>query len=485
MNFSRNSHILFLIAFVNFTSAQTFTPAQIDEKIKYNFLLANREKALELSSETYTMAENIGYYNGKAKSLTAKINCYLGLGEQDKALENANQLYNLAKREKDYYHCIQALIAKTIAYSYLGFFEKVTKILEEAKSLSNKIENEDDYNSSMGQIYAAKSEILNLQYDTPQNTIKNDLLSVSYYKKIKDKGKRNEWLSIQYSSLGYSYIDLEDYKTSLYYSRKAYELSKIEKDSINQAFGLYGIANAYMKMNQIDSSIYYYKKAFPLFEKANDIYRLQYIYDDLATLYENSGDDIIYSYYSKKAKEISDIIRKKEKTETEKISNIILQQEKEEWSQNFYISIAILVFLSVVSLILTLIFFIKYKSQKHINETNKVNLTDAEEELNHLELKVNDAFNELIELAKNNDSSFLSRFREVYPQFYSNLTNSYPDLTTGQIQFCALLKLNFTTKEIAAYSYISVRSVETKKNRLRKRLEIPSEIDLNKWMMDL
>lgn len=111
-------------------------------------------------------------------------------------------------------------------------------------------------------------------------------------------------------------------------------------------------------------------------------------------------------------------------------------------------------------------------------------LIEKEEELNHLELKVNDAFAELLELAKSNDSSFLSRFKEVYPYFYNKLITNYPDLTNGQLQFCALLKLNFTTKEIAHYNNISVRSVETRKNRLRKQLDISSDIDLNKWMMD-
>ncbi|WP_313101109.1 hypothetical protein [Epilithonimonas sp.] len=47
-----------------------------------------------------------------------------------------------------------------------------------------------------------------------------------------------------------------------------------------------------------------------------------------------------------------------------------------------------------------------------------------------------------------------------------------------------MLKLNFTTKEIANYNNISVRSVETRKNRLRKLMNIPSDLDLNKWMMD-
>lgn len=118
----------------------------------------------------------------------------------------------------------------------------------------------------MGQIYAGRSEIMNLKYEPPQHTIKNDLKSVEYYNKIKDP-KRNGWLAIQYSSVGYTYIDLDKHQEALYYNRKAYFLSKIENDSINQAFGLYGIGNTYLEMNKMDSSIYYYKQALPIFEK--------------------------------------------------------------------------------------------------------------------------------------------------------------------------------------------------------------------------
>ncbi|PZU84555.1 MAG: hypothetical protein DI529_11140 [Chryseobacterium sp.] len=485
VNFTKKSIIIIiLLLLISEVKGQNYTPKKIDSIISSTFQLADRNKALQISSETYKKAEEIGYYPGQAKSLNSKINAYLGLGEQEKALAAADQLFKIAEKENDNYHSAQALIAKTLAYAYLGFFEKALKTSKEAESISKKITDNDDYYSCLGQIYSGRSEILNLQYQSPQNTLKYDLQSIAYYKKIKNNKKRNGWLAIQYSSLGYTYIDLEDYKPAIYYSRKAYELSKIEKDSINQAFGLYGIGNAYLEMNEIDSSIYYYKQALPIFEKANDIYRLQYIYDDLSTLYDKSGDDRVYAYYSKKSKEISEVIRKKEKIETEKVSNSIVEQEKLVWYQNLYIIIGSIIFLASIFFFFTITYFKRYKTEKEQNQKAKETLIEAEEELNHLELKVNDAFAELIELAKNNDSSFLSRFREVYPFFYSKLTTTYPELTNGQIQFCALLKLNFSTKEIATYSNISVRSVETKKNRLRKQLDIPSEVDLNKWMMD-
>jgi DNA-binding NarL/FixJ family response regulator len=44
--------------------------------------------------------------------------------------------------------------------------------------------------------------------------------------------------------------------------------------------------------------------------------------------------------------------------------------------------------------------------------------------------------------------------------------------------------LNFSTKNIAQYTFVTVRAVQIRKNRLRKKLNIASDIDFNNWMRD-
>ncbi|WDF46667.1 tetratricopeptide repeat protein [Chryseobacterium sp. KACC 21268] len=476
--------VLLLIACILQTKAQEYTPEKIDNILSETFHLADRNRALRIGLDTYNISDNNGYYLGKAKSLKVIINSYLGLGEQQKALEAADKLLNLANKESDDYHSVQSLIAKSLAYSYLGFFDKATETSTTAENLCQQIKDNYEYYSSMGQIYAGRSEIMNLKYELPQHTIKNDLKSVEYYNKIKDPKKRNGWLAIQYSSVGYTYIDLDQHDKALYYNRKAYLLSKADNDSINQAFGLYGLGNTYLEMNKMDSSIYYYKQALPIFEKAQDIYRLQYIYDDLSTIYEKMEDDRLYGYYAKKSKELYDVIRKKEKAETDNISKNIIDSEKTSWYKNLYFIIAGLIIFFIVKMYFTIKYFKRFRRERQKRVRTKIHLIAKEKELDQLESKVNDAFAEVLELAKCNDSSFLSRFKEVYPDFYSNLNKTYPEMTSGQLRFCALLKLNFSTKEIANCTHISVRSVEMKKSRLRKQLNIASDVDLNNWMIN-
>jgi len=45
--------------------------------------------------------------------------------------------------------------------------------------------------------------------------------------------------------------------------------------------------------------------------------------------------------------------------------------------------------------------------------------------------------------------------------------------------------LNFSTKNIAEYTYVTIRTVQIRKNRLRKKFEIPSDEDFNNWMREL
>ena len=53
-------------------------------------------------------------------------------------------------------------------------------------------------------------------------------------------------------------------------------------------------------------------------------------------------------------------------------------------------------------------------------------------------------------------------------------------MTPEEFKFCFLLKLGFTTKDIAEYNNLAIRTVQTRKSRLRKNFDISSEVDLYK-----
>ncbi|WP_143736275.1 helix-turn-helix transcriptional regulator [Moheibacter sediminis] len=127
-------------------------------------------------------------------------------------------------------------------------------------------------------------------------------------------------------------------------------------------------------------------------------------------------------------------------------------------------------------------YYKKTKRQRAQMLLENKNLQMTKKENKELQQKINTSFDEVIQLAKENSSEFLIRFQEVYPHCYYKLVHLYPDLQTSEIKFCAMLYLNFSTKDIAEFTFVTPKAVQNRKNRLRKKLNISSDEDLNVWM---
>jgi DNA-binding CsgD family transcriptional regulator len=73
---------------------------------------------------------------------------------------------------------------------------------------------------------------------------------------------------------------------------------------------------------------------------------------------------------------------------------------------------------------------------------------------------------------------FELRFREVHQKFYHELNRKYPDLTPAEKKLATLLRLNLSTKDIAAITYLSPDSIKVARSRLRKKLGLAPEEDI-------
>ncbi|MDE5703509.1 MAG: tetratricopeptide repeat protein [Bacteroidales bacterium] len=82
---------------------------------------------------------------------------------------------------------------------------------------------------------------------------------------------------------------------------------------------------------------------------------------------------------------------------------------------------------------------------------------------------------------ENSDTEFKYYFEQVYSSFYENLLTAYPSLTPKDLRLCAFLRLGLSTKEISVITFREVRSVESSRNRLRKKMDIPADIDLTEF----
>ncbi len=78
---------------------------------------------------------------------------------------------------------------------------------------------------------------------------------------------------------------------------------------------------------------------------------------------------------------------------------------------------------------------------------------------------------------------FEELFDQAHQDFFKRLKLSYPGLTQSDLKLCAYLKLNLSSKEIAPLLNISFRGVETRRYRLRKRLDLSLDSNLVEFIM--
>ncbi len=98
--------------------------------------------------------------------------------------------------------------------------------------------------------------------------------------------------------------------------------------------------------------------------------------------------------------------------------------------------------------------------------------------LKHIMTKINHA-------VKNKDEwqVFETNFNEVHEDFFKDILEKYPKLTGKDLKLCSYLKMNLSSKEIAPLMGISVRGVEVHRYRLRKKMDLDSDVNLTKFLI--
>jgi hypothetical protein len=81
-------------------------------------------------------------------------------------------------------------------------------------------------------------------------------------------------------------------------------------------------------------------------------------------------------------------------------------------------------------------------------------------------------------LTEDDWNKFRSLFEKIYPGFFVNLQEKVSDITIAELRMAALTRLHLSTNQIASILGISVNSVYKTKQRLRQRLDIDPETDI-------
>ncbi|WP_111961047.1 tetratricopeptide repeat protein [Chryseobacterium lathyri] len=471
---------LFILCSV-FHNAQRYSSAEIDSLLEwkhYELRISGRHKeAINLNKQLLMESKKMKYTKGEVWAYINLGNLYCTLGENEKSI-----------------YCLQ---------------------------LAESIEIDDDFLKSL--IYTEYGRNYNILRLIDKSNENYDQ-SIRLAKRIKDNNKRRRLLGYSYASKADNFEGTKMQDSLFFYLKKAYENGK---GPITAA----RISGCFSFRNSIDSAEFYLKEANKLFNSGvtpslynksilllnqgillsakKDYRRALESYEKSLTIMEKlkkqDGRKSLYKLISDTHKLLNN--REKSNEYLEKYSSLkdsldiverklievsvdkfINKKEKEnnENKNKLYIIITSILLLFVFSFFLGCWKFKKNNLQKETLLQQKEDIINQkEEETVELKQRMDTVFGEIASLAKQNDPLFLYRFQEVYPDFCNKLLEINPKLVNSELHLCAMTRLNFSSKDIAKYTFVQYKTVEMRKYRLRKKLGISADENFYMFMKNL
>ncbi|SHE97872.1 regulatory protein, luxR family [Psychroflexus salarius] len=123
------------------------------------------------------------------------------------------------------------------------------------------------------------------------------------------------------------------------------------------------------------------------------------------------------------------------------------------------------------------------EKQSSVNLLNEVFLALKDEKVNdasHLLKKL-----QTDEIIKKHNNSLKEVFESISPNFMQQLNKINANLTEQDILYCVLIRQKYSTKQIADFLSISPKSVNQHKYRLKKKLAISKEENINTFIANI
>ena len=84
-----------------------------------------------------------------------------------------------------------------------------------------------------------------------------------------------------------------------------------------------------------------------------------------------------------------------------------------------------------------------------------------------------------------NTKEFFERLDKLSDSFYSHLNSEFPDLSKTEKRLCSLIRLKIESRNIATIQNISLGSLNKGRYRLRKKLNLSKDLDLDRYIQSL
>ena len=358
----------------------------------------------------------------------------------------------------------------------------------------------------------------------------NDDFFVNYYNKIKTTHEKNSSLDdilfkesqVAYAQANLVYANFLQSKSRLEESLEYLFLAKelfisipqrilnvnLEISNTLYSMGMNNKAKELIQQNLSDEIIIQSQKLdnFKLLEK---------IYSDEGAPYNllSVKDSIIF--YNE------DPLLKLEENEFNTLENLILVSEKQNDLRLSRLRTNRVILVSILSSSILLLILLSFKFNNDLQKEKNRRLNLEKDKINEqLKLKRRELFSKVNFISQRNDylnnirdqlngdlnnfqnlknikreiknittsekayEEFDKMFSQVYPKFYKRL-NKVAKLSQTDLRLASYIKMNHTNNEISRISGISMRSVESQRYRLSKKLNLDKGQDLNNYILEI
>ncbi|WP_221392987.1 tetratricopeptide repeat protein [Dyadobacter sp. NIV53] len=494
------------------------------------------QKALANYEQSKKLYEGIEDQSGAARAISNMGMIYGEQGNYSQALSNYQQAATIFQELGD-----EKRMATTI--NSMGNVHKNQKNYDEAlvsyrQAMNYWIKSGDKKSLAGSYINIASVYSKQKKYDAAITSANKALQLFESFKDLNGQ-------IICQNNLGDIYFQKQDYTEALSRYKKSLEINQQFQSKRLMVTSYNGIGQIYTKQHQHSSAIESFRQAQVLAEQAGIRPALQQSYEGLANVYGEAKDFTKAYQYQRLSGSLKDSIFNAENTS--KITNLrvhyesekkqaeikLLQKEKDlgyatRNSMALGLAGGLIVLglafnrqrlgvqknreLHAVQQALTEITIrtSQEKEQQLITElefrnkaltTHTLNLIQKNSILEDIRqtallmLKTGQSdehkpvFSKLINLVDysfNLDKDweeFKIYFEGVHKDFFTKLKRDNPELSSGELRLCALIRLNLNLKESATLLNISPDSVKTARHRLRKKLNLPEDSNLTDYLI--
>lgn len=459
-------------------------------------------EALNYQTEALQLSKHIKSKTNTAKCLTNLSDVYLKLGhikEGESYIRKAHSIYLDCFKEKE-------ISQKTLLHSFINLAELAKKKKQFQTALAY-IDTCLTITQANNYTYTVTANINRIKANTLSAIDKLDealeiLLPMdTYYNTISDTDSNQTYhfsnAILVSGQIGEIYSKQEKYNLGLKYLFKSLDLiDHLDKKMDYRLFVLNEITNIYKKQNQYNKAYKYRTEAY------------FYVHKNLKVS-SNRSKEVL--------KVRNSYIEKIEAKDKELLASKLMLANKDKANLRLRVILLIGLVLTITTALLLWNKIIKrrLKNEKRLiqekateqDQVAQMELKYKNRELTSYSLQLierDDLLDQLIEhidkdksrkakslkfARKRLDSDlweeFEKRFVNIHQGFYERLTNKYPVLTTNDLKFCALVKLNLKGKEIARLLGMTEKSVHSARYRIRKKLELPSNDSLEEFLNEV